>query len=581
VTHHAAHAARAKARTGPAPAVNGGFGPKLVVPLMLGSVLNPINSTMIATVLVAIGGTFHAGAADTAWLVSSLYLASAVAQPAMGRLADRLGPRRVFLAGLLIVAAAGLVGGMAQALSWLIVSRVLLGIGTSAAYPAAMALLRAHSQRLGIPTPRPVLGLLSLAGLSSAAIGPVLGGVLAATLGWRAIFAVNVPLAAAGFALATLWLPAGRGADAATDPAPVGPTAAGSAPAGPAATGTAAADSPAANPAAVGSTAADPSAAGPIAAGAAAANSAVTGTAVEGSAPADSAPADPTAAGSKAAGAAAAVGSRVRVGGDGGQARGGRAAGAAGLDPAGLLLFAAVLTTVMFFLMRLDRPQWPVLALAAVLAAALTRWELRRTAPFLDLRMLARNRGLCLTYLRHGMTYLVIYCVMYGYAQWLEQAHGMSTADAGLVMLPMSVAAMATSLLGARTRGIRAPLTVAAVLLVAGGGVLLAAGHTAPALALAAAGALFGLPQGLASTGNQAAVYAQAPPGETGSAAGLQRTAQYLGAISAAALIGLFYGQRATDTGLHDMAMTAGLLAVAVLLLTVLDRSLRTQRGRP
>ncbi|WP_328470971.1 MFS transporter [Streptomyces sp. NBC_00448] len=451
-----------------------GFGPRLIVPLMLGAVLNPINSTMIATTLVAIGGSFHVGAADTAWLVSSLYLASAVAQPTMGRLADRLGPRRVFLTGLLMVAAAGLVGTAAPSLAWLIVSRVMLGVGTSAAYPAAMALLRAHSQRIGVPTPRPVLGLLSLAGLSSAAVGPVLGGVLAATLGWRAVFAVNLPLALLGFVLAALWLPR----------------------------------TPPAKPA--------------------------------------------TAAGSAA-----------------GNAR------PSSLDPVGIALFAALLTSLMLFLMRLAAPPWPLLPVAAVLGGVLAWWELRRPAPFLDLRMLARNRPLSLTYLRHGMTYLVVYCVMYGYAQWLEDAHGYSSATAGLLMLPMSVAAMATSLLGARTKGIRAPLITAAVLLLGGSGLLLAAGHTTPAVALGAAGALFGLPQGLTSTANQAAVYAQAPSGETGSAAGLQRTSQYLGAITAASLIGLFYGRRATDAGLHEMALTSAGLGVAVLVLTVADRSLR------
>jgi MFS family permease len=462
------------------PAVQAGradYGARLIVPLMLGAVLNPINSTMIATALVSIGGSFHVGAADTAWLVSSLYLASAVAQPTMGRLADRLGPRRVFLAGLLVVAAAGAVGTVAPSLSWLIVSRVMLGIGTSAAYPAAMALLRAHSQRLGVPTPRPVLGLLSLAGLSSAAVGPVLGGVLAATLGWRALFAVNIPLALIGFVLAALWLPDGR-PETAQDR--TGET-----------------SDPALN---------------------------------------------------------------------------------RSLDPLGITLFAALLTTVMLFLMRLDAPPWPLLPVAAVLAAALAGWELKRPAPFLDLRMTARNRPLSLTYLRHGMTYLVIYCVMYGYAQWLEDAHGYSSAAAGLLLLPMSIAAMITSLLGARTKGIRAPLTIAAVLMIAGSGALLAAGHGTPAVALGAAGALFGLPQGLTSTGNQAAVYAQAPPGETGSAAGLQRTSQYLGAITAAGLIGLFYGQRATDSGLHDMALTSSVLGVAVLLLTLFDRSLRAPR---
>jgi MFS family permease len=496
---------------GPA-AASTGFGPRLIIPLMLGAVLNPINSTMIATALVAIGGSFHVGAADTAWLVSCLYLASAVAQPTMGRLADRLGPRRVFLAGLLVVAGAGVVGMVAPSLAWLIVSRVILGVGTSAAYPAAMALLRAHSQQLGVPTPRPVLGLLSLAGLSSAAVGPVLGGVLAATLGWRAVFAVNLPLALTGFALAALWLPrtgpepraavpaqrSSSAADANADPDP-GP--------GPGSPGSPAA--PAAHP---------------------------------------QAPPAPTA---KAP------------------------AGGGSLDPVGIVLFAALLTSLMLFLMRLDAPPWPLLPVTAVLGAMLAWWELRRPAPFLDLRMLARNRPLSLTYVRHGMSYLVVYCVMYGYAQWLEDAHGYSSAVAGLLMLPMSVAAMATSLLGARTKGIRVPLTVAAALLLAGSGVLLAAGHASPAVALGAAGALFGLPQGLTSTANQAAVYAQAPPGETGSAAGLQRTAQYLGAITAASLIGLFYGQRATDAGLHEMALTAAALSVAVMLLTVLDRSLR------
>ncbi|WP_335978785.1 MFS transporter [Streptomyces sp. CA2R106] len=459
-----------------------GFGPRLVVPLMLGAVLNPINSTMIATALVAIGGSFHVGAADTAWLVSSLYLASAVAQPTMGRLADRLGPRRVFLTGLLVVAAAGLVGTAAPSLGWLIGSRVLLGIGTSSAYPAAMALLRSHSQRIGVPTPRPVLGLLSLAGLSSAAVGPVLGGVLAATLGWRAVFAVNLPLALLGFVLAALWLPR-------TPPAPN-----------------------------------------------------------ESGAPAEN-------------GAPAGAAGPVRPQG--------------GIDPVGIALFAALLTAFMLFLMRLSAPPWPLLPVAAVLAGVLTWWELRRKTPFLDLRMLARNRPLTLTYLRHGMSYLVVYCVMYGFAQWLEDAHGYSSATAGLLMLPMSVAAMATSMLGTRTKGIRAPLTTAAVLLLAGSGLLLAAGHTTPAVALCAAGALFGLPQGLTSTGNQAAVYAQAPPGETGSAAGLQRTAQYLGAITAASLIGLCYGPRATDAGLHEMALATLVLGAAVLLLTAADRSLR------
>jgi MFS family permease len=70
------------------------FGFRFVAPLALGSTLNPINSTMIATALVPIATSFHASVADAGWLIAGLYLASAIAQPTMGRLADLFGARR-------------------------------------------------------------------------------------------------------------------------------------------------------------------------------------------------------------------------------------------------------------------------------------------------------------------------------------------------------------------------------------------------------------------------------------------------------------------------------------------------------
>ncbi|MFF4604860.1 MFS transporter [Streptomyces sp. NPDC001339] len=461
------------------------FGARLMTPLLLGSLLNPLNSTMIATALVAIGQDFRTGAADTAWLISVMYLSSAVGQPMMGRLADRIGPRRVFAAGALSVCAAGLIGALAPTFTLLIVSRIVLGLGTSAAYPAAMALLRAESRRVGRPTPRRILGRLSLAALGSAAVGPALGGLLTAAAGWRAVFAINVPLALLALAGALAWLPADRGARAGHAGTP------------------------------------------------------------------------PLSGATHAPGTAPAAGS---------------------LDPLGIGLFAGALTCAMFFLLRLEDPQWPLLAPTGVLTAVLVRWQLRHPAPFLDLRMLARNGALVRTYLRQGLTYLVIYCVLYGFSQWLEEAHGYSPFHAGLVMLPMSGAAALCSIAGARTRGIRAPLTVAAACLTAGSAVFLLLRGGSPLPVLLCAGALVGIPQGLASTGNQAAVYAQAPADGVGAAAGLQRTAQYLGAIVASSLIGLLYGQRAADPGLHQIAAIGVVLGVLLLVLTLTDRTLRAHQ---
>lgn len=183
------------------------FGFRFVAPLALGSMLNPVNSSLISTAIVPIGLAFDATPAQTGWLIAGLYLASAVAQPTMGRLADLYGPRRVFVAALLLVALAGIAGALAPDLNFLIATRVLIGIGTSGAYPAAMRMFRDRSDALGTPPPRMAMGVLSMSSLAVVAVGPFLGGVLTAGLGWHAVFAVNLPLALAAAGLVLWWAP--------------------------------------------------------------------------------------------------------------------------------------------------------------------------------------------------------------------------------------------------------------------------------------------------------------------------------------------------------------------------------------
>src|ERR1700749_1888161 len=75
------------------------FARRFISPLYLGSALNPINSSLIATALVPIALSLHVPVGKTSILVASLYLACAIAQPTAGKLSEELGPRRVFLAG--------------------------------------------------------------------------------------------------------------------------------------------------------------------------------------------------------------------------------------------------------------------------------------------------------------------------------------------------------------------------------------------------------------------------------------------------------------------------------------------------
>ncbi|WSV66365.1 MFS transporter [Streptomyces sp. NBC_01012] len=191
-----------------------GFDRRLLPPMMLGSVLNPINSTIIAVALVPVGRALGAPVSQTAWLVSALYLATAIGQPVVGRLIDIFGPRRLFLLSTGLVGLAGVVGTLAPNLGVLIGARVLLGFGTCAGYPAAMALVRSEAERTGRDSPGGVLTALAVANQTIAVVGPLLGGLLIGLGGWRTTFALNVPLAAAAVLLGFLRLPrtAGTGA---------------------------------------------------------------------------------------------------------------------------------------------------------------------------------------------------------------------------------------------------------------------------------------------------------------------------------------------------------------------------------
>lgn len=444
----------------------GNFRLSFVLPLALGSTLNPINSTMISTAMVPIAKDFDATAAQTGWLIAGLYLTSAIAQPTMGRLADLFGARRVYLISLLLVALAGLGGQFAPSLGALVAVRILLGIGTSGAYPSAMKLFRLEADRVGSPPPRTAMGVLSLAGIATTALGPVMGGLLTGIFGWHSIFTVNMPLALTTAVLVLIGVPK---------------------------------DSP-------------------------------------------------------------------------------RSASwevlAKEIDIGGVALFAAALLGLMFFLLNIGRPNWALLPVCGALWIAFVYHSLRRRQPFIDVRMLARNIPLTVTFLRIAVVLFVPYCMIYGFAQWLESAAHYSASAAGLVTLPMSAMAGVCSLLAARTKGFRAPFIVAAAGALVGCVSLLLVNSTTPIWLIGLAVMFIGIPMGASSTGTQAAIFMQAPAAEIGIAAGLQRTFTYIGAIGAASLLGVVYGHHATDRGFHDLAIVMTSVTSMLFIFTILDRTL-------
>ncbi|MBV9894952.1 MAG: MFS transporter [Chloroflexi bacterium] len=178
---------------------------RIVAGLAVGNLLNPLNSSMIAVALVSLSGDFGVSLGTVTWVVSAFYLGGMVGMPLMGQLTDRFGARRMLTVGLVLVGVTSALAPLTRVLAVLLGLRLLQAVGTSAPYPAALAIFRARNP--GGRAPAGALGAISITNSVSSALGPVLGGALVAFAGWQAIFAANVPLAALALLLAFVWLP--------------------------------------------------------------------------------------------------------------------------------------------------------------------------------------------------------------------------------------------------------------------------------------------------------------------------------------------------------------------------------------
>ena len=451
------------------------FSWRFTTPLFIGSALNPINSSMIATALVPIATSLHVSIGQTASLVTALYLASAIAQPTAGKVAEVFGARRVFLVGIVLVLLGGILGAAAQDLPMLLIARILIGLGTSCAYPTAMLLIQRRAIAAGMENPPGgVLGGLQIAGIATAALGLPIGGVLVDAAGWRWVFLVNVPVAVIALMAALIWIPRDP-----PQPAPKN---------------------------------------------------------------------------------AREVTSRI--------------------DLTGIIGFALAMTALLAFLFSIPEPKWAMLGAAVALFAALTVWELRTEHPFVDVRLLVRNGALTRTYLRFALIGLCVYVVLYGLTQWLEAGRGMSALGAGLLLLPTSLISGVVVAPISRRNLVRGPVIVAALAsLVGAAGVLSLTSHTS-VIWIVAITLLFGVALGTAASGNQIALYTQAPPDQLGVASGLFRTFGYVGSIASSAITGIVFHTSVTDSGMHLIALIMIGVSAAALALSVFDHTLHSPGRR-
>lgn len=407
-----------------------------VAGLSLGTALNPLNSSMIAVALVVLRADFGLDVAAVTWVVTSFYLASAAGQPVMGRLADRFGPRRMFMLGMALVAVTCALAPLAPNFALLCVARAVMALGTATAYPSAVVMVGAIAHRANVDSARP-LGRLQMANTSAAAVGPVVGGLLVSFVGWEALFLINVPLALAALLIV-----------------------------------------------------------------------------------------------------------RQAAQKDEAREHGSLAELIRDSDIPGILAFVTALLLVMMAALNVAPDyRWWMLAAGMAIAALFAWRELRFNRPFLDLRLLGRNRPLMLVYLGFAVFSSVYYFVFFGLPQLLQEAGGYDPGVVGLLMLPlaaMSVVATPWAVKAIGKFGVRRVLIAGVVLLTAVAALMWLLTGTLVIPLVVVLTALMGIPYGTVSIATNQGMFVSTRAQERGVAAGIYQTCRYVGAIAATVMIGVF-----------------------------------------
>ncbi|MQY28638.1 DHA2 family efflux MFS transporter permease subunit [Nocardia aurantia] len=172
--------------------------------LVVGFFMILLDMTIVAVANPAIMTDLHTDINKVIWVTSAYLLAYAVPLLITGRLGDRVGPKNIYLIGLVVFTLSSLWCGLSGSIEMLIAARAVQGLGAALMTPQTMAVITRtfppHQRGAAMGAWGGVAGLATL-------VGPILGGVLVDGLGWNWIFYINVPIGVIAFALAWVLVP--------------------------------------------------------------------------------------------------------------------------------------------------------------------------------------------------------------------------------------------------------------------------------------------------------------------------------------------------------------------------------------
>ncbi len=176
----------------------------LIVGVMTASLLQVLDVTIANVAIPHMQSSLSASPDTISWVLTSYIIASAVAMPITGWLADRIGSRRLFLISVTLFVGASMLCGMAQSLEQMVLFRALQGVGGAFIAPLSQSSLLDTTR----PSRQPqIVALWGMGVMIGPILGPILGGWLTQSFDWRWVFFVNVPLGAACLVILFAQLP--------------------------------------------------------------------------------------------------------------------------------------------------------------------------------------------------------------------------------------------------------------------------------------------------------------------------------------------------------------------------------------
>src|SRR4051794_37668166 len=164
-----------------------------------------LDITVVNVALPSIGRELDASISGLQWTVGAYTVVMASLLMFAGSMADRVGRKRTFVTGITVFSVASLMCSLAPSVEFLVASRVLQAVGASMMNPVAMSIItntftnpRERAQAVGVWGA--VFGV-------AMALGPIVGGVLVSSIGWRSIFWINIPLGLAAIGLTLRFIP--------------------------------------------------------------------------------------------------------------------------------------------------------------------------------------------------------------------------------------------------------------------------------------------------------------------------------------------------------------------------------------